>query len=528
MAAVPGSSKGGVSGGGEGDVAREVEKNEGAVGEDDGDETTGRIDNRPTFRTDDLGAEGGGDFEKGHRIVYEFHEQMNNLVLEFMDLVRKLPKGFEKKFDRNELVSHLEVIGRIAYDRESEFLKIVRSDKELAIKLWDFLVYSTATVLNRIIEKKNSLLSRPVAKTYRFLKTNEDAIRLAFCAISNFVGADIDVIPVTKYAEMIIVLGPIWKEGSFDEFGRLSYFPLENLVWKVERAEHFLDVGLLSMPDLIARCRSYPFNSTQFAGLLAIILNLCQVQRANKDLLTMSLPYEEELLISHLLEGVKLENPIEVRLAVTGMLKNMAFYPESHETILNREYGIITYAIIPIAGTTSIILEQEDEEIFYAIKSNEVVDRDPNPGVRKNVIEFIYQMCAMRSTREALRKLKLYEVLREYHTAEVVPELKDLLEDVINVMIRTELEIGVSNLKDIDLTTPKKAEEDKNAANTLATKVSASEPPASASAPGPSAPTPRPPANQVSPESDNVDDVDIATVQGLFAECMKKRCESSD
>lgn len=41
----------------------------------------------------------------------------------------------------------------------------------------------------------------------------------------------------------------------------------------------------------------------------------------------MSLPYEEELLISHLLEGVKLENPIEVRLAVTGMLKNMAFYP---------------------------------------------------------------------------------------------------------------------------------------------------------------------------------------------------------
>lgn len=89
-----------------------MEKNEGAVGEDDGDETTGRIDNRPTFRTDDLGAEGGGDFEKGHRIVYEFHEQMNNLVLEFMDLVRKLPKGFEKKFDRNELVSHLEVIGR--------------------------------------------------------------------------------------------------------------------------------------------------------------------------------------------------------------------------------------------------------------------------------------------------------------------------------------------------------------------------------------------------------------------------------
>lgn len=59
---------------------------------------------------------------------------------------------------------------------------------------------------------------------------------------------------------------------------------------------------------------------------------------------------------------------------------------------MNREYGIITYAIIPIAGTTSIILEQEDEEIFYAIKSNEVVDRDPNPGVRKNVIEFIYQV----------------------------------------------------------------------------------------------------------------------------------------
>lgn len=65
---------------------------------------------------------------------------------------------------------------------------------------------------------------------------------------------------------------------------------------------------------------SYCYNGNCTKLFLILLLNF-------RDLLTMSLPYEEELLISHLLEGVKLENPIEVRLAVTGMLKNMAFYP---------------------------------------------------------------------------------------------------------------------------------------------------------------------------------------------------------
>uniref|UniRef100_A0A915KBY0 Protein HGH1 C-terminal domain-containing protein n=1 Tax=Romanomermis culicivorax TaxID=13658 RepID=A0A915KBY0_ROMCU len=59
-------------------------------------------------------------------------------------------------------------------------------------------------------------------------------------------------------------------------------------------------------------------------------------------------------------------------------------------------------------------------------------------------------LCSTKKGREFLRDRGTYYVLREYHKWEKDDEADDLLFNVINVLIRTENEIGYDNLHELD------------------------------------------------------------------------------
>lgn len=65
------------------------------------------------------------------------------------------------------------------------------------------------------------------------------------------------------------------------------------------------------------------------------------------------------------------------------------------------------------------------------------------------------QLCATRTARDYLRKKGTYEILRELHKFEC-SELGDKLallacENVVDILIRTEEEIGEDNLKELSI-----------------------------------------------------------------------------
>lgn len=83
--------------------------------------------------------------------------------------------------------------------------------------------------------------------------------------------------------------------------------------------------------------------------------------------------------------------------------------------------------------------------------------RESDPDVRKMLIDCLNQLCATRKGREIMRTKGTYEILRELHKWEN-GESGDKLcliscENVVDILIRTEDEIGEDNLKSLDVPT---------------------------------------------------------------------------
>lgn len=81
--------------------------------------------------------------------------------------------------------------------------------------------------------------------------------------------------------------------------------------------------------------------------------------------------------------------------------------------------------------------------------------RESDPDIRKMLIDSLAQLCATRKAREYLRSNGTYEILRELHKWENSDAGDKLCliacENVTDIIIRTEDEIGEENLKALDI-----------------------------------------------------------------------------
>ncbi len=68
--------------------------------------------------------------------------------------------------------------------------------------------------------------------------------------------------------------------------------------------------------------------------------------------------------------------------------------------------------------------------------------REPDPINRAHLLETLLQLCRTRYGRTVIRASNVYLVLREYHKWERVPVVVQTLENLIDVLIKTEEELG--------------------------------------------------------------------------------------
>lgn len=67
------------------------------------------------------------------------------------------------------------------------------------------------------------------------------------------------------------------------------------------------------------------------------------------------------------------------------------------------------------------------------------------------LLEAITQLCAKRNNREYIREKNTYVILRELHKSEENQQVKAACENLVDILIRTEEEIGVENLKEVEI-----------------------------------------------------------------------------
>ena len=184
--------------------------------------------------------------------------------------------------------------------------------------------------------------------------------------------------------------------------------------------------------------------------LAAIFSNLSQ-SSAFRNLVASS----QSRLLQRLLPFINHETSIIRRGGVAGFLKNICFDSSLHEWLFSTEVDVLPYILLPLAGAEEFDDETNEKlplELQYLEPNKK---REPDADIRTMLLESLAQLCATRNGRSYLRDKGTYFILRELHKFEVSAEgdMKSLkaCENVVDILIRTEDEIGHDNLKIVEI-----------------------------------------------------------------------------
>lgn len=160
-------------------------------------------------------------------------------------------------------------------------------------------------------------------------------------------------------------------------------------------------------------------------------------------------------LIQRLLPFVNHETSLIRRGGITGLLKNICFDSSLHEWLLSPDVDVLPYILLPLAGPEEFDDETNENLPLELQFLDADKKREPDVDIRTILLESLAQLCATRNGRNYLRDKSAYEILRELHKFEVSDEgdMKSLraCENVVDIIIRTEDEIGHDNLKNVEI-----------------------------------------------------------------------------
>ncbi|XP_050490649.1 protein HGH1 homolog [Bombus huntii] len=160
---------------------------------------------------------------------------------------------------------------------------------------------------------------------------------------------------------------------------------------------------------------------------------------------------KDRSVIQRLLPFTEYASSLVRRGGIIGTLKNCCFDVQNHEWLLSPEVDILSYLLLPLAGPEEFDDEDNDKLPTTLQYLSETKTREPDLDIRIILLEALAQLCATRKGREILRKQNTYIILREYHKWEQNKKALLICENVVDILIRTEEEIGLDNLKDVEV-----------------------------------------------------------------------------
>ncbi|XP_018311524.1 protein HGH1 homolog isoform X2 [Mycetomoellerius zeteki] len=177
-------------------------------------------------------------------------------------------------------------------------------------------------------------------------------------------------------------------------------------------------------------------------------------QEPNQNLIKVCLRYlmdRHRYVIQRILPFTEYSDSLIRRGGIVGTLKNCTFDTENHVWLLSPEVDLLSYLLLPLAGP-----EEFDDEDMSKLPINlqylpETKIRETDPDIRLMLLEALNQFCATKVAREMLRKANTYLILRELHKWEKDKNCLLACENVVDILIKTEKEIGLDNLKEVEV-----------------------------------------------------------------------------
>lgn len=216
--------------------------------------------------------------------------------------------------------------------------------------------------------------------------------------------------------------------------------------------QSILDIDGAILDRLVAAFTKIDFNKHKQSlnYLAAVFSNLSQTS-IFRSLVAKS----ETRLLPRLLPFVQHETSLIRRGGIVGLLKNICFDTSLHQWLFSPDVDVLPFILLPLAGPEEFDDETNEKLPIDLQYLDAGKKREADPDIRTMLLESLAQLCATRHGRTYLRDKCAYEILRELHHFENSDEgdkrALRACEDVVDILIKTEDEIGHDDLKQVDI-----------------------------------------------------------------------------
>ncbi|KAL1454066.1 hypothetical protein WDU94_010356 [Cyamophila willieti] len=160
---------------------------------------------------------------------------------------------------------------------------------------------------------------------------------------------------------------------------------------------------------------------------------------------------KEKCIIQRLIPFTEYAESSVRREGIVALIKNCCFHTESHAWLLGDTVDLLPKLLLPLAGGEEFDDEDNDKlpiECQYLPSDKK---REPSAQIRKILLETLLQLCTIKQNRMFIRDKNTYLILRELHKTEIDKEVLLACENVVDILIRTEDEIGVDELHTVEV-----------------------------------------------------------------------------
>lgn len=137
-----------------------------------------------------------------------------------------------------------------------------------------------------------------------------------------------------------------------------------------------------------------------------------------------------------------LHSPLVIRRGgVASIIKNCLFETNHHPQILQKEVED-DYIITALAGrlldSRSNLDQEEREKLPVELQLLDKLEAEPDLVVRSIIVECLIVLGSTREGRDTIRAKEIYPILREWHRLETVGDMQELIEKLVELLIRDE------------------------------------------------------------------------------------------
>jgi hypothetical protein len=126
---------------------------------------------------------------------------------------------------------------------------------------------------------------------------------------------------------------------------------------------------------------------------------------------------------------------------VASIVKNCLFETESHVAILEKEIEddfVITALAGRLFDSKSKLEKEEREKLPIELQLLDKVEAESDIKIRSIIVECLIILGTSRRGRDTIRAKEIYPILREWHLQEEDDDMKELIERLVELMIRDE------------------------------------------------------------------------------------------